>query len=68
AMIGERPVHIEIDGGMAPDTAPLMAAAGADVLVAGSAVFRGGSVSDPAPYGAPIRAIRTAANAAVGAG
>ncbi|MFV0333724.1 MAG: ribulose-phosphate 3-epimerase [Tropicimonas sp.] len=68
AMIGERPVHIEIDGGMAPDTAPLMAAAGADVLVAGSAVFRGGSVSDPAPYGANIRAIRTAANAAVGAG
>ena len=37
-----------------------LAAAGADVLVAGSAVFRGGSVSDPAPYGANIRAIKAA--------
>ena len=46
-----------------PTTAPLVAAAGADVLVAGSAVFRGGSVSNPAPYGANIRAIRAAANA-----
>ena len=43
------------------ETAPLMARAGADVLVAGSAVFKGGSVSDPAPYGANIRAIRAAA-------
>ena len=34
------------------------AAAGADVLVAGSAVFKGGSVSNPAPYGENIRAIR----------
>jgi ribulose-phosphate 3-epimerase len=41
-----------------PATAPLVAAAGADVLVAGSAVFRGGSVSNPAPYGDNIRAIR----------
>ena len=60
-MIGDRPVHIEIDGGVDPVTAPLVAAAGADVLVAGSAVFRGGSVADPAPYGANIRAIRAAA-------
>jgi ribulose-phosphate 3-epimerase len=57
-MIGDRPIHIEIDGGMAPDTAPLMAAAGADVLVAGSAVFKGGSVQNPAPYGENIRAIK----------
>ncbi|ALG90663.1 MULTISPECIES: ribulose-phosphate 3-epimerase [Actibacterium] len=63
AMIGDRPVHIEIDGGITPDTAPLMAAAGADVLVAGSAVFKGGSVSNPAPYGENIRAIRAAAEA-----
>lgn len=63
AMIGDRPIHIEIDGGVDPTTAPLVAAAGADVLVAGSAVFRGGSVSDPAPYGANIRAIREAAQA-----
>ncbi|MDP3339921.1 ribulose-phosphate 3-epimerase [Frigidibacter sp.] len=65
ALIGDRPIHIEIDGGVTPVTAPLVAAAGADVLVAGSAVFKGGSVSDPAPYGANIRAIRAAAEAAL---
>ncbi len=59
AMIGDRPVHIEIDGGVTPQTAPLVVNAGADVLVAGSAVFKGGSVSDPAPYGNNIRAIRS---------
>jgi ribulose-phosphate 3-epimerase len=57
-MIGNRPIHIEVDGGVDPSTAPLVRAAGADVLVAGSAVFRGGSVQDPAPYGANICAIR----------
>ncbi|MCE5974284.1 ribulose-phosphate 3-epimerase [Sinirhodobacter sp. WL0062] len=57
-MIGDRPIHIEVDGGVDATTAPLVAAAGADVLVAGSAVFRGGSVDDPSPYGANIRAIR----------
>lgn len=68
-MVGDRPIHIEIDGGVTPVTAPLVAAAGADVLVAGSAVFKGGSVLDPAPYGENIRAIRQAASAAVfGAG
>jgi len=61
AMIGDRPVHIEIDGGVDPTTAPLVAQAGADVLVAGSAVFKGGSVTNPAPYGENIRAIRAAA-------
>ena len=60
-MIGDRPVHIEIDGGVTTETAPLVAKAGADVLVAGSAVFKGGSVRDPAPYGVNIRAIRAAA-------
>jgi len=63
-MIGDREVHIEIDGGVDPTTAPLVAAAGADVLVAGSAVFRGGSVENPAPYGENINAIRAAASAA----
>ncbi len=61
-MIGDRPVHIEIDGGVDPQTAPLVAAAGADVLVAGSAVFKGGSVSRPEVYGANIQAVRAAAN------
>jgi ribulose-phosphate 3-epimerase len=57
-MIGDREVHIEIDGGVDPTTAPLVAAAGADVLVAGSAVFRGGSVENPEVYGDNIREIR----------
>ena len=65
AMIGDRPVHIEIDGGMDPVTAPMMAAAGADVLVAGSSVFKGGSVENRAVYGANIAAIRAAANSAL---
>jgi ribulose-phosphate 3-epimerase len=60
-MIGDRPVHIEIDGGVTVQTAHGCVAAGADVLVAGSAVFSGGSVTDPAPYGVNIRAIRQAA-------
>ena len=61
AMIGDRPVHIEIDGGVTTETAPLVTAAGADVLVAGSAVFSGGSVDAPGVYGDNIRAIRRAA-------
>ncbi|MEM7214403.1 MAG: ribulose-phosphate 3-epimerase [Pseudomonadota bacterium] len=44
SLIGERPIHIEIDGGVDPVTAPSVVAAGADVLVAGSAVFKGGTV------------------------
>ncbi len=64
AMIGDRDIHIEIDGGITPETGPLMAAAGANILVAGSAVFKGGSVENPAPYGKNIRAIRDASEAA----
>ena len=60
-MIGDREVHIEIDGGVDPQTIPLVRAAGADVFVAGSAVFRGGSVDSPEVYGANIAAIRAAA-------
>ncbi|MCF6304596.1 MAG: ribulose-phosphate 3-epimerase [Rhodobacteraceae bacterium] len=63
-MIGDRDIHIEIDGGITPETGPLMAAAGANILVAGSAVFKGGSVENPAPYGENIRAIRDASEAA----
>ncbi|WOI57410.1 ribulose-phosphate 3-epimerase [Palleronia sp. LCG004] len=61
AMIGPRRIHIEVDGGVDTTTAPLVTGAGADVLVAGSAVFRGGSVDDPAPYAKNIAAIRRAA-------
>ena len=60
AMIGDRPIHIEIDGGVDPTTAPLVVEAGADVLVAGSAVFKGGSVDNPDVYGANMSAIREA--------
>ena len=63
AMIGDRPIDIEIDGGVTPETAPLVAAAGANVLVAGSAVFRGGGRD---AYARNIAAIRNAADAAVG--
>ena len=62
ALIGNRPIHIEVDGGVDPKTAPEIAAAGADVLVAGSAVFRGGSVAEPEVYGRNIQDIRAAAN------
>ncbi len=61
AMIGDRPIHIEIDGGVTVQTAPLVVAAGADILVAGSAVFAGGSVENPAPYGTNMAALRRAA-------
>ena len=54
-MIGARPIHLEVDGGVAPDTAGACTAAGADVLVAGSAVFKDGA------YAANIAAIRAAA-------
>ncbi|MDA7429350.1 ribulose-phosphate 3-epimerase [Primorskyibacter aestuariivivens] len=59
-MIGDREIHIQIDGGVDPTTAPLVVEAGADVLVAGSAVFRGGSVDKPEVYGANMKAIRDA--------
>ena len=60
-MVADRPTHIETDGAVTPETAPLVSAAGADVLVAGSAVFKGGSVANSDPYGQNIRAIRAAA-------
>ncbi len=50
-MIGDRPIHIEVDGGVNPKTAPGVFEAGADVLVAGSAVFKG-------DYATNIKAIR----------
>jgi len=64
-MIGDRPIHIQVDGGVDAKTAALVARAGADVLVAGSAVFKGGSVSEAQVYGENIRAIRAAAEAAL---
>jgi ribulose-phosphate 3-epimerase len=62
AMAGGRPIDIEVDGGVTPQTAPAIARAGANVLVAGSAVFKGG----PGAYRANIAAIRNAAALARG--
>lgn len=60
SMIGERPIRLEVDGGVTRDNAAAVAAAGADTLVAGSAVFRGGNCAD---YAANIAAIRVASEA-----
>lgn len=57
AMIGDRPIDLEIDGGVTADNALAVAKAGANVLVAGSAAFKGG----PAQYAQNIAAIRAAA-------
>ena len=50
-----RDIDIEVDGGITAETAPLVVKAGANALVAGSAIFKGGD------YGANIQAIRRAA-------
>src|SRR5271165_1300930 len=59
AMIGSRDIRIEVDGGIAPETAPIVVGAGADVLVTGSAAFKGG----PTAYAANIAAIRSSLGA-----
>ncbi|WP_119308036.1 ribulose-phosphate 3-epimerase [Cohaesibacter haloalkalitolerans] len=61
ALIGDRDIDIQIDGGVTTETAPLIAAAGANVLVAGSAVFKGNSVES---YRENIARIREAAEKA----
>jgi ribulose-phosphate 3-epimerase len=63
ALAGGRDIDIEVDGGVTPETAPLIARAGANVLVAGSAVFKGGNAD---AYRANIAAIRNAAAMARG--
>jgi ribulose-phosphate 3-epimerase len=62
AMAGGRPIDIEVDGGITPETAPAVVRAGANVLVSGSAVFKGGAGA----YRANIAAIRDAAARARG--
>jgi ribulose-phosphate 3-epimerase len=59
AMIGDRPIRLEVDGGVNCETAQLVAAAGADTLVAGSAIFKEG----PKFYARNIASIRAAAQA-----
>ena len=59
-MIGNRPIDLQVDGGITVETAPLVTAAGANVLVAGSAVFKGQGVED---YRKTVAAVREAAEA-----
>jgi ribulose-phosphate 3-epimerase len=63
AMTAGRPIDIEVDGGIGPDNAAAVAAAGANALVAGSAVFKGSTMES---YKANIDAIRGAAMGARG--
>lgn len=63
AMTAGRNIDIEVDGGITPETAGKVAAAGANVLVAGSAVFKGGTRD---AYVKNIAAIRNAAASARG--
>jgi len=58
ALIGDRPIDLEIDGGIIPETAARAAAAGVNAFVVGSAVYSG---NDPATYAGRIKAIRDAA-------
>ncbi|MDE1993909.1 MAG: ribulose-phosphate 3-epimerase [Rhizobiaceae bacterium] len=58
AMIGDRPIELEVDGGVTVDTAAMVTAAGANVLVAGSAIFKGESVD---AYRQTVSALRSAA-------
>lgn len=60
-MIGDRPIELEIDGGITPETVGAAAAAGVNAFVAGSAVYKGGSID---AYAKNIEAIRTAAETA----
>jgi ribulose-phosphate 3-epimerase len=59
ALIGNRPIDLEVDGGVTADNAREIAAAGANVFVAGSSVYGG---NDPATYAPRIAAIRNAAS------
>ncbi len=63
ALAAGRPIDIEVDGGVTADNAAKITAAGANALVAGSAVFKGGN---EAAYKANISAIRHAAAGARG--
>ncbi|TCM69687.1 ribulose-phosphate 3-epimerase [Rhizobium sp. BK068] len=58
SLIGDRPIDLEVDGGVTVETAPIIGKAGGDVLVAGSAIFKGGSLE---AYKTAISALRNAA-------
>ena len=58
AMIGRRPIRLQVDGGVSPKTIAAVVEAGADVVVAGSAVFDGGGQDS---YARNIAALKAAA-------
>lgn len=58
AMIGKRPIYLEVDGGVNEQNAQIIAHAGANVLVAGSAIYQGGNAKT---YSSRIKNIRNAA-------
>lgn len=60
ALIGERSIHLEVDGGVTPTTITACAQAGANAFVAGSAVFKGNSLDS---YRHNIDALRKGASA-----
>jgi ribulose-phosphate 3-epimerase len=62
ALIGNRPIDLEVDGGVTVDNAKALADAGADLFVAGTSVFAG---NDPTTYASRISAIRNAATTAI---
>ena len=62
ALVAGRDIDIEVDGGIGPDTAGAVVSAGANILVAGAALFRGG----PERYAENVKALRVAAEAARG--
>ena len=62
-LVGDRPVLVQVDGGISAENAGAVSAAGADILVVGSAVFAGGT---PDAYARNVSALRSAvAGAAV---
>jgi len=61
AMIGSRPINLQVDGGINAKNAGLVVAAGANVLVAGSSIYQGGNVDNA--YATRIGALKQAASA-----
>ncbi len=58
SLIGDRPIRLQVDGGVTPETVGAIRQAGADTFVAGSAIYKGGS---EASYRSNIEALRAAA-------
>ena len=61
SMIGDREIYLEVDGGVTEENVSLITKAGANVLVAGSSVFKGGSVNKSEVYGKNIKLLRDSA-------